>query len=339
MPIYSARLAIPSPLSSDPVNGAPADFTAANAVVDAAWGVEWGDALSPGVVGNAVLANSTGPTINSSTGVLTVTLNSDTAWVKVSGVLTRCALPTAGTPLTPSSLPTSGNYRCVGVYVAPPALWSGTGTLSQAVGTSQSSAAAALANPPSTPSGTLLLQYVVVANSSGTYSIASTTDERVRALQVATANVANGAITPPLLGLPSATAYGTGGGDYGTTSGSLAAIDSTNLSVTLTTLAATATPIEVGFTFSYVSNGGGVGTIGFFCDASQLTGCNFRCNAPVSLAVYAQTFVYRVGSGIAAGSHTFRPYFSQQSGTEFYVNNGGTAGEVSPPVFWVKQAC
>jgi hypothetical protein len=179
MPTLSTRLGIPAPLSSDLVSGGPADFTAANAVIDGIYGTEYGDILQAGVVGNAVLPNSTGPSINSSTGVVTVTLNADVAWVTVSGVLTRCLLPTAGTPLTPSSLPTSPNFKCFGIYVAPAGVWSTTGSLSGALGTSQSTAAAALANPPATPSGTLLLEYVVIGNSSGTYSIASTTDERV----------------------------------------------------------------------------------------------------------------------------------------------------------------
>lgn len=169
----------PYPVSGDLVSSGPAEIQAGLSTFDTLWGVDYGDFLQGGVAGNATLANSTGPSINSSTGVVTVTLNADVAWVTVSSKLTRCTLPTAGTPLTPSSLPTSGNYRCLGVYVAPAGTWGAAGSLSTAVGTSQSSSALALSNPPSTPAGTLLLEYIVIGNAAGVYSIASTADARV----------------------------------------------------------------------------------------------------------------------------------------------------------------
>lgn len=172
-------MGFPYMVAGDPVNQIGAGFQALATSVDNVYGLEYGDFLQPGVVGNATLPNASGPTINSSTGVVTVTLNADVAWVSVSGTLTRCQIPTSATPLTPSSLPTSPNYRCMGVYVAPSGVWGTTGNLSQAVGISQSTAAGALANPPSTPAGTLLVEYVVIGNASAVYSIASTTDERV----------------------------------------------------------------------------------------------------------------------------------------------------------------
>lgn len=187
MPNYSTRLQIPTPLATDPVSAGPSDFSSALGVVDGDWGLEFRDFLAAGVVGYAEYLNASGPSVNASTGVLTFTLAYDVAWVYNSAFtqLNRCALPTSATPLTPGSLPTSGNYRCVGLYITPSAVWTGAGTLSLAVGTQQSTAALALVNPPSqTPSGSLLLQYVVIGNSSGTYSIASTTDERILPLQV-----------------------------------------------------------------------------------------------------------------------------------------------------------
>ena len=189
----STRLGIPIPQASDLVSAGPAEMAAIITALEAMFGLEFDDILAPGVAGNASVPNASGPTVNTSTGVITVTLNADFAWVLVSGVLTRCALPTTGTALTPASLPTSGNFRCVGVFVAPASTWSATGALSTAVGTSQSSQTLALANPPSTPAGTILLEYVVLTNTSGTYSISTTVDMRTRALQVLAANLAAGA--------------------------------------------------------------------------------------------------------------------------------------------------
>ena len=206
----TSRIGIPYAVATDLVSSGPAEMLALAGAIDAIYGTEWGDILQAGVAGNAVLANASGPTIASGTGVVTISLNADIAWVSVSGTLTRCALPTAATPLTPSSLPTSGNYINVGVFVAPAGTWGTNGTLSTAVGTSQSSNALALANPPSTPAGTLLIEYVVIHNASGTYSISSTTDERAKIMGRVTGAGATGATGPTGPTGPSATNGATG---------------------------------------------------------------------------------------------------------------------------------
>lgn len=178
----TTRIALPYPVGSDSVSSGPAEMQAIDAIVDALWGLDFTDFLKPGVTGSVVGQNASGPTVNSSTGVLTFSLNADHAWILASSILTRTAVPTGSVVLTPSALPTSGNFRCVGLYIAPGATWGSSGTLSIVVGTSQTSQALALANPPSTPAGTLLMQYVVLTNSSGTYSISTTVDERTTIL-------------------------------------------------------------------------------------------------------------------------------------------------------------
>lgn len=177
----TTRLGIPYPVGTDLISAGPAEMESIANGIDGIYGYDFTDLVQSGVVGNATVLNASGPSVNSSTGVLTVTLNADNCWVSVSGNLFRLTLPTSATNLTPSTLPTSGNYRCVGVYAEQgSAIWNGTATLATAVGTSQTSSANALANPPSAPSNSLLLQYVVLENTSGTYSIAATQDQRIR---------------------------------------------------------------------------------------------------------------------------------------------------------------
>jgi hypothetical protein len=176
----TSRLGIPYPVSSDSVSSGPAEMEAIAAVVDADWGLEYGDFLNPGFAYQTALGsvNASGPTINGSTGALTFSLAADEAWIEnSSGVLTRCSLPTGSHALTPGTLPSSGDYLCVGLYAEPNA-WDAAATLALAVGTAESSQALALANPPSAPSNSVLVEYVVILNTSGTYSISTTADMR-----------------------------------------------------------------------------------------------------------------------------------------------------------------
>lgn len=175
----TTRLGIPYPVGTDLVSSGPAEMQAIAAAVDTAWGLEYGDIIGPGVVGNATIINASGPAINSATGALTYTLNADVAWVNVSGTLTRCSLPTSGTTITPSPLPSNGFFRCIGLFLTPPALWGGTGTLSLVSGSASGSSSGAPL--PATPSGTLLLQTTTIGLSGATYSIAIIFDRRVLA--------------------------------------------------------------------------------------------------------------------------------------------------------------
>jgi hypothetical protein len=146
--------------------------------IDTLYGLEFQDFLQSGVVGNAAVLNSTGPTVNSSTGALTISLNADVAWCEnASSVLTRTLLPTGTQILTPSSLPTASGYMNIGVYVQS-GVWSSTGTLVTASGSQQSSSANALASPPSAPADSVLLMYCIIQNSAGAYLLAASYDER-----------------------------------------------------------------------------------------------------------------------------------------------------------------
>jgi hypothetical protein len=129
-------------------------------------------------VGNAAVLNASGPTVNSSTGAITVNLNSDIAWVdNGSSVLTRTLLPTGSVVVVPAALPTSGGYMNVGIYIQS-GVWSSTGTLITAAGSQQSSQANALAAPPSTPADSVLLEYCIIQNSAGAYLLAQAIDSR-----------------------------------------------------------------------------------------------------------------------------------------------------------------
>lgn len=174
----TSRLSLPYPVGGDLVSQAPQEFDSLATTIDTLYGLEYEDFLNPGVVGNAAVLNATGPFVNSSTGVITTNLSADVAWVdNGSSVLTRTLLPTGTQNLTPGSLPTSGGFMNIGVYVQS-GVWSATGTLVTSSGSQQSSQANALASPPFQPSDSVLLMYCIVQNSAGAYLLAQAVDER-----------------------------------------------------------------------------------------------------------------------------------------------------------------
>src|ERR1700690_2359304 len=146
----------------------------------------------------------------------------------------------------------------------------------------------------------------------------------------------------PAGGLPGKgkTVYGRTSGDYGTTSGTPAYIDSTNLSITLALpVAASVFPVEIGFQYHYATNNGGgacTGSIDFTCDGTEIDGKTFLIpqGSVSSVQQAGPTIVFHTSSTLlTAASHIIRPRHWLNSGSEFYIM--GTAADYA--CFWVRQ--
>ncbi len=247
-----------------------------------------GDWLQAGVIGGGDLAVGT-VSVNSATGALTFTPASGVGWVpNGSGVLTRVVNTAAPQTITPGTLPATTTFRCIGVEV------DSTGAFSLAVGTSQTTAALALANPLAPTSGHIRLFDQVMTNTAGVYSLPalSSRDRRPWARGI-------DYTTPP-----------NSHANYTISAGSAAVVDATNLQWRLECSGA---PLNVAFNGNAAGiPNGSFSQLGLFLDGALVggqpmaapggTGSQAPCSFDVTITPSAGSHLFAivawiVGSG------------------------------------------
>jgi hypothetical protein len=253
------------------------------------------DVFQAGVVQQSDWAMT--PTIVSGTGVLgSAGSVGGVAWVNSGAALVRTVkVPAALSGIVPPSLPASGKFRSIGLQLAA-STFGNAPTLSAVAGSEVTTEAEALANPAAPVANRVRIIDIIVKNTAGVFSIATSRDRRPWA---AGARALAGAAV-----------------EKTTTSTSFVAIDTTNLSLRVE---CTGRPMILLSQFSVFSSITAEGALGFLMDGGTVSGAG-----RFSVGTGEETITFEVETTPTAGSHLFQAAWLTGAGTLKMPFNAGS---------------